>query len=598
MKKLITISAVLGIVFAGGVNESLAVTAIPTENYTVDPGECEGEHCTLHMYFAPSGIVTSSLVPASLDTQTTLSVRDSLPIVTPGDTFDLDINWRGESSAVGIAFYDTPPVLIESGGTWRSEMFNTTVYSCRYRNTGNLFKEFEDTKQKCTIAAPFTQNFVMNGQWQDALVVELLDTSSNTYVPTDKITCQPNDSGTSAVCQTQAGLLPGKARAKLVRTLLTPVTLNEGNRIYQFLNGNYSFYSEDLDGGPIDINKYESLVMMNIEVPSPFPAEMVSYADIEIRDGCTPDLTPAVSGCVDPASGITASWNICGANTGTYAVELEKQTADSWVPVETKQFTGNSVTSTVFDLSAQIEDAVYKYRVKKTDGGGSGQWSSPEVVTIGLAPGNPSVNAPAQASAGTPVNFSWAHAASDITASRIGTSVLNIASTILNGTKTGSAWQTQWVANSTAGDYPYTVTSSHPLGCGDGNASGTVEVTEVANQDPVASLTVTPVSGNTGTAFTADGSASSDPDGTIASYDWQVTGPSGETVAFQIVPGSNGQRITFTGDADGNYSVVLIVTDDRGATDQATAIVTVTDGSSITPTPTSNSDPGDIYEDD
>src|SRR5437762_10883610 len=87
-----------------------------------------------------------------------------------------------------------------------------------------------------------------------------------------------------------------------------------------------------------------------------------------------------------------------------------------------------------------------------------------------------------------------------------------------------------------------------------------------ANQPPVARLTVTPSSGTAPLTVTASGSASSDADGTIASYrfdfgDGTVVGPQA---------GANAQH-TF---AAGTWTVRLTVTDDKGATGTASAVVT------------------------
>ena len=46
----------------------------------------------------------------------------------------------------------------------------------------------------------------------------------------------------------------------------------------------------------------------------------------------------------------------------------------------------------------------------------------------------------------------------------------------------------------------------------------------IQNQRPVASFTATPNPATAGTTVTFNGSASSDPDGTIAKYEWDLDG--------------------------------------------------------------------------
>lgn len=83
-----------------------------------------------------------------------------------------------------------------------------------------------------------------------------------------------------------------------------------------------------------------------------------------------------------------------------------------------------------------------------------------------------------------------------------------------------------------------------------------------ANQRPVASFT----SSAANLAASFDGSDSSDPDGTVASYAWDFgDGSSAATV-----------KPSHTYAAAGSYSVKLTVTDDKGATDSVNKLVTIT----------------------
>lgn len=74
-----------------------------------------------------------------------------------------------------------------------------------------------------------------------------------------------------------------------------------------------------------------------------------------------------------------------------------------------------------------------------------------------------------------------------------------------------------------------------------------------------------PYTGAAGQAVQFDGSASSDTDGTIASYDWDF-GDGGS---------ATGANPTHTYASDGSFTVTLTVTDDDGATDTATTSATI-----------------------
>lgn len=112
-----------------------------------------------------------------------------------------------------------------------------------------------------------------------------------------------------------------------------------------------------------------------------------------------------------------------------------------------------------------------------------------------------------------------------------------------------------------AGDYTISLTVTD-----DANAATTVTrsvtVTAPPNQVPAASFEATV----NGSKVTVDGSASSDPDGTIAGYSWDF----GDTTAAQT-----GASATHTYAEAGDYTVTLTVTDDDGATATATKQVTI-----------------------
>jgi len=120
-------------------------------------------------------------------------------------------------------------------------------------------------------------------------------------------------------------------------------------------------------------------------------------------------------------------------------------------------------------------------------------------------------------------------------------------------------------------------TSVSPSSTQNLTAGGTITftlnfVTTQPNQ-PRASFTATPSSGEVPLTVDFDASGSSDSDGTITSYRWDFgdgnTG-SGVTVSHEYT------RVTF-------YVVVLMVIDDKGATDSASQTITVTAPGNILP---------------
>jgi PKD repeat protein len=104
----------------------------------------------------------------------------------------------------------------------------------------------------------------------------------------------------------------------------------------------------------------------------------------------------------------------------------------------------------------------------------------------------------------------------------------------------------------------------------DGNRTRTTRKVTVQNRTPAASFSSSPNPSLTGQAVTFDGSASSDPDGTIANYKWDLDGNG----SYETDTGSSATA-TRTYSGAGTVSVRLKVTDDAGATGETTGTQTV-----------------------
>lgn len=87
-----------------------------------------------------------------------------------------------------------------------------------------------------------------------------------------------------------------------------------------------------------------------------------------------------------------------------------------------------------------------------------------------------------------------------------------------------------------------------------------------------------PYSGTAGVAITLDGSASSDPDGGIASYAWDLDEDG-------LYDDASGASAAFTSASAGTFTIGLQVTDDDGLSDTDTAVVTVSENASASAYP-------------
>jgi PKD repeat protein len=126
------------------------------------------------------------------------------------------------------------------------------------------------------------------------------------------------------------------------------------------------------------------------------------------------------------------------------------------------------------------------------------------------------------------------------------------------GTATGKTASHSYAA---AGTYTVTLTVTDDKGA-TGSSTGTVTVAPIPNAAPTAAFTTAIDK----LSVTTDGRASTDSDGTVASYAWDF-GDGGTAT------GSTAKHDYATG---GTYTVTLVVTDDKGATGTRTSTVTVT----------------------
>jgi len=110
-----------------------------------------------------------------------------------------------------------------------------------------------------------------------------------------------------------------------------------------------------------------------------------------------------------------------------------------------------------------------------------------------------------------------------------------------------------------------------------------ISVEQPPNTPPTARATATPSSGEAPVDVTFDASNSSDPDGTIRSYEWTL--PGGQQATGQTV------KRTYGSDDTGELTASVTVTDSDGASTTDTASVVVTKPPNTVPTATATATP-------
>jgi len=119
----------------------------------------------------------------------------------------------------------------------------------------------------------------------------------------------------------------------------------------------------------------------------------------------------------------------------------------------------------------------------------------------------------------------------------------------------------------------------------EGEPSVAVYFPPLANQPPVAELTADPTSGNVPLSVDFDASGSTDPDGSIAQYDYDWEGDG----TYDLIDGGATPSYTYT--LAGDYDATVRVTDDESATDTASILITATSPGNDPPVAALTADP-------
>ena len=228
-------------------------------------------------------------------------------------------------------------------------------------------------------------------------------------------------------------------------------------------------------------------------------------------------------------------------------------------------------------LVSNLTQGTYTFRLVVTDNNGL---SDDDTVVITVNIGAPPPNQPPVAYAGSDISVTLPTNSTTLNGSgsndQDGT-ITNYAWTWLSGPAqysiTNAAAATTGLDNLVQGTYSFRLVVTDNSGATD---SDTVTVTVNAappppNQAPVAyagsDISMTMPANST----MLNGNGSSDPDGTITTYSWtKIGGPALYTIADPAAASTN-----LVGLSVGTYSFRLVVTDNSGATDSDTVMVTV-----------------------
>jgi len=255
------------------------------------------------------------------------------------------------------------------------------------------------------------------------------------------------------------------------------------------------------------------------------------------------------TGSNDPDGTITTyAWSkISGPNAGTIA-------------------TANAVTTNVTGLA----QGVYRFRLQVTDNSGATAADTMQVTVNATPNQQPVVSAGADQTITLPVNNVVLSGVANDPDGTIATYAWSKISGPNAGTIATANAATTNVTGLTQGIYRFRLQVTDNSGA---TADATVQVTVNAapNQPPVANAGIDQTITLPINSIVLNGTGSNDPDGTITTYAWsKISGPNAGTIAT-----ANAATTNVTGLTQGIYRFRLQVTDNSGATADATVQVTV-----------------------
>jgi len=240
--------------------------------------------------------------------------------------------------------------------------------------------------------------------------------------------------------------------------------------------------------------------------------------------------------------------------------------------------------SSVSTSIKNLVQGVYIFQLTVTDNNGSTS-SDTLTITVNAAPHQPPVaNAGAPQIITLPVDSVLLNGTSssdpDGTITSYSWSQVSGPST---ATITGGATAKPTMSGLIAGTYVFQLTVTDNDGA-TSNAQVNITVLAAADQPPVANAGADQTITLPTSTVNLDGSASYDPDGTIASYSWTKTSGTGAVT----ITNSSTAKPTVTGLQQGKYVFNLTVADNRGATASAQVTVTVNPAAVVNQPPVAN----------